>query len=208
MPGCSSTTPGSSRANVGPRGQAGGRWRELRHARRAHRVHGALDPVGDGGELRVTRAQLGGRRRASSRDAVSVGRLVGSSTRAAAAHRTSRGSSPTLGDHLREVHARGVRSGVVISPIGFVSDHLEVLFDLNVEARGGSATSWGCTWRAPARPARIPRLVARSRRPDRRAADAGARSARARGASGRATTCARRTAACRATATHKPWDAD
>ena len=41
---------------------------------------------------------------------------------------------PDIGDHLRAVHERGVRA-VVISPIGFVSDHLEVLFDLDIEAR-------------------------------------------------------------------------
>src|SRR4051812_32804433 len=41
---------------------------------------------------------------------------------------------PDIGEHLREVHERGV-GAVVISPIGFVSDHLEVLFDLDVEAR-------------------------------------------------------------------------
>jgi ferrochelatase len=41
---------------------------------------------------------------------------------------------PDIGDHLRAVHERGARA-VVISPIGFVSDHLEVLFDLDVEAR-------------------------------------------------------------------------
>ena len=41
---------------------------------------------------------------------------------------------PDIGDHLRDVHERGAQA-VVISPIGFVSDHLEVLFDLDVEAR-------------------------------------------------------------------------
>ena len=40
---------------------------------------------------------------------------------------------PDILDHLRAVAARGV-TGVVIAPIGFVSDHLEVLFDLDVEA--------------------------------------------------------------------------
>ncbi len=41
---------------------------------------------------------------------------------------------PDIGDHLRAMHERGV-GAVVIAPIGFVSDHLEVLFDLDVEAR-------------------------------------------------------------------------
>ncbi len=40
---------------------------------------------------------------------------------------------PDVCDHLRELHAEGVRD-VVLSPVGFVSDHVEVLFDLDVEA--------------------------------------------------------------------------
>ena len=41
---------------------------------------------------------------------------------------------PDILDHLRAVAVRGPRE-VVIAPIGFVSDHLEVLFDLDVEAQ-------------------------------------------------------------------------
>ncbi|MCE7081263.1 ferrochelatase [Streptomyces sp. ST2-7A] len=41
---------------------------------------------------------------------------------------------PDICDHLEEVHARGV-SAVVIVPIGFVSDHMEVLYDLDTEAK-------------------------------------------------------------------------
>lgn len=41
---------------------------------------------------------------------------------------------PDVLDHLRAVRARGV-DAVVLSPIGFVSDHVEILFDLDVEAR-------------------------------------------------------------------------
>jgi ferrochelatase len=40
---------------------------------------------------------------------------------------------PDVCDHLRELAGRGV-TDVVISPAGFVSDHLEVLYDLDVEA--------------------------------------------------------------------------
>ena len=40
---------------------------------------------------------------------------------------------PDILDHLRAVAARDI-TDVVIAPIGFVSDHLEVLFDLDVEA--------------------------------------------------------------------------
>jgi ferrochelatase len=45
---------------------------------------------------------------------------------------------PDILGHLREIAARGV-TDVVIAPIGFVSDHLEVLFDLDVEARETAA---------------------------------------------------------------------
>jgi protoporphyrin/coproporphyrin ferrochelatase len=41
---------------------------------------------------------------------------------------------PDVSDHLAALHAAGA-PGVVLSPIGFVSDHLEVLYDLDVEAR-------------------------------------------------------------------------
>jgi ferrochelatase len=40
---------------------------------------------------------------------------------------------PDVCDHLRDLAARGA-TDAVISPIGFVSDHLEVLYDLDVEA--------------------------------------------------------------------------
>ena len=40
---------------------------------------------------------------------------------------------PDISDHLRTVHAEGA-TGVVMCPIGFVSDHIEVLYDLDVEA--------------------------------------------------------------------------
>jgi ferrochelatase len=41
---------------------------------------------------------------------------------------------PDVCDHLEALAARGVEA-VVVSPIGFVSDHLEVLYDLDVEAK-------------------------------------------------------------------------
>jgi ferrochelatase len=40
---------------------------------------------------------------------------------------------PDVLDALRDLHAAGVRD-VVVCPIGFVADHLEVLYDLDVEA--------------------------------------------------------------------------
>jgi ferrochelatase len=42
--------------------------------------------------------------------------------------------APDVSDHLVAIHGEGA-SGVVVSPIGFVSDHLEVRYDLDVEAR-------------------------------------------------------------------------
>jgi len=41
---------------------------------------------------------------------------------------------PDILDYIRELHAAGVRS-VVISPVGFLSDHMEVLYDLDDAAR-------------------------------------------------------------------------
>jgi protoporphyrin/coproporphyrin ferrochelatase len=40
---------------------------------------------------------------------------------------------PDVNDHLRALHAGGVR-GVVVVPFGFVSDHMEVVYDLDTEA--------------------------------------------------------------------------
>ncbi len=40
---------------------------------------------------------------------------------------------PDVKDHLRDLHARGVRS-VALMPVGFVCDHVEVLYDLDHEA--------------------------------------------------------------------------
>lgn len=40
---------------------------------------------------------------------------------------------PDILDHLRALHASGA-TNVVIAPIGFVSDHMEVLYDLDTEA--------------------------------------------------------------------------
>jgi ferrochelatase len=40
---------------------------------------------------------------------------------------------PDILDHLRELHAHGVRK-VLVCPVGFVSDHLEIRWDIDVEA--------------------------------------------------------------------------
>ena len=41
---------------------------------------------------------------------------------------------PDICDHLRDVDGAGVKD-VVVAPIGFVSDHMEVVYDLDVEAQ-------------------------------------------------------------------------
>lgn len=42
---------------------------------------------------------------------------------------------PDILDCLREIKAQPGSADVVIAPIGFVSDHMEILFDLDTEAR-------------------------------------------------------------------------
>jgi len=42
---------------------------------------------------------------------------------------------PDILDYLGTVKARNLASNVVVAPIGFISDHMEVLYDLDVEAR-------------------------------------------------------------------------
>jgi protoporphyrin/coproporphyrin ferrochelatase len=42
---------------------------------------------------------------------------------------------PDILDYLRQVKAESLASAVVLAPIGFISDHMEVLYDLDVEAR-------------------------------------------------------------------------
>lgn len=42
---------------------------------------------------------------------------------------------PDILDYLREVKTRDLASAVVLAPIGFISDHMEVLYDLDIEAR-------------------------------------------------------------------------
>ena len=41
---------------------------------------------------------------------------------------------PDICDHLRSLKSQGV-SNAVVAPIGFVSDHMEVIYDLDVEAQ-------------------------------------------------------------------------
>lgn len=50
---------------------------------------------------------------------------------------------PGLEEHLDELHARGI-SDVVVLPVGFLSDHVEVLFDVDMKAKN-YAKSLGMT---------------------------------------------------------------
>jgi ferrochelatase len=45
---------------------------------------------------------------------------------------------PDLLEHLGDLHGEGVEK-VLVAPIGFVSDHLEILWDIDVEAREKAA---------------------------------------------------------------------
>ena len=47
---------------------------------------------------------------------------------------------PDIRDEVRRLAAEGATDAVVVCPIGFVSDHLEVLYDLDIELAGVAAS--------------------------------------------------------------------
>jgi protoporphyrin/coproporphyrin ferrochelatase len=65
---------------------------------------------------------------------------------------------PDVNDHLEALHAAGTRS-VVVSPIGFISDHVEVVWDLDTEATA-TARRLGVRLARAATPGTDPRFVA------------------------------------------------
>ena len=65
---------------------------------------------------------------------------------------------PDILDHLRDLHARGAED-VVVAPLGFLSDHVEVLYDLDVEA-AGLAGELGLGFVRAKTPGTHPRFVA------------------------------------------------
>jgi ferrochelatase len=65
---------------------------------------------------------------------------------------------PDINDHLVDLVAKGV-TDVVVSPIGFVSDHLEVIWDLDNEA-AETARNQGLGYARAATPGTDPRFVA------------------------------------------------
>jgi len=68
-----------------------------------------------------------------------VARQVGLSTYEFAFQSAGRTGEPWLGpdilDEIRRLAAEGVRE-LVVRPVGFVADHLEVLYDIDIEAQG------------------------------------------------------------------------
>ncbi len=80
---------------------------------------------------------------------------------------------PDVNDHLRALHAGGA-PGVVTVPIGFVSDHMEVKYDLDTEARA-TAEELGLPYARSATVGTDPRFVAAVRElvVERDAAEAG-----------------------------------
>ena len=64
---------------------------------------------------------------------------------------------PDVNDHLRALADKGV-TDVVVSPIGFVSDHLEVIWDLDNEAKA-TAADLGLGYARAATPGTDPRFV-------------------------------------------------
>ncbi len=64
---------------------------------------------------------------------------------------------PDVNDHLRDIATRGTEA-VVVSPIGFVSDHMEVVWDLDVEG-AATAHAVGLRYVRAATPGTDPRFV-------------------------------------------------
>jgi ferrochelatase len=65
---------------------------------------------------------------------------------------------PQITDHLEKLHREGVRA-VAVVPIGFVSDHMEVKYDLDVEA-AERAAELGLAYARAATPGADPRFAA------------------------------------------------
>ncbi|TDD70855.1 ferrochelatase [Actinomadura rubrisoli] len=65
---------------------------------------------------------------------------------------------PQITDHLEKLRGEGVRA-VAAVPVGFVSDHMEVKYDLDVEA-AGRAAELGIAFARAATPGAAPRFAA------------------------------------------------
>ena len=82
---------------------------------------------------------------------------------------------PDINDHLAALAEAGV-TGVVVSPIGFVSDHLEVVWDLDTEALE-TAKQLGLDFVRAGTPGTDPRFVTMVRELVTERTDAGRRAA-------------------------------
>ena len=148
-----------------------------RPTRRAHRVRHALDPGEHERLQRPARRRL--RRPAPGRwpprSSSACARRPGTATppswssAPAPVRRRIPWLEPDVNDHLRSLRHRDV-PGVVVVPIGFVSDHMEVVYDLDTEARA-TAEEIGLPFaraatagRRPAVRRHGPRPAARARR--------------------------------------------
>ncbi|GAA0586956.1 ferrochelatase [Actinomadura livida] len=69
---------------------------------------------------------------------------------------------PQITDHLSDLHGKGVRA-VAVVPIGFVSDHMEVKYDLDVEA-ADLAAELGIAFARAGTPGTDPRFATLPRR--------------------------------------------
>ena len=99
----------------------------------ASRVHRPLHPDGDGRDLRL-RGRAARRPPPWWRAGTSHGELgwdLVYQSRSGAPRQPW--LDPDVCDHLRALHARGTARRVV--PIGFVADHMEVVYDLDTQAR-------------------------------------------------------------------------
>ena len=76
---------------------------------------------------------------------------------------------PDILDHLAELHGKGVRA-VLVCPVGFVADHLEIRFDLDTEAAQRAAELALALRFRPARLAPRPARVQNHSRPSAAAA--------------------------------------
>ena len=65
---------------------------------------------------------------------------------------------PDVNDHLRSLAKDGTASAVVVAPVGFVSDHMEVVHDLDVEA-AATAASLGLPFARAKAPGTTPRFA-------------------------------------------------
>ena len=159
--GATTTHPGLVDAFAGRVEEGLSRWPEAERGARARRLQRA-QPPGAG--------PRGGRplRRAVPRDGAARRGARGAPAERWSWSYQSAGrtpepwAGPDLGEHLEELAARGVRD-VVCVPVGFVSDHVELLYDVDVRARAVADAARAAP-RAPPGAERRPGLHRRARR--------------------------------------------